>query len=84
MTLRQLWRMANGRAKQSRRESFDLVRLAFNDSIDVLAFLNTGSVVESCVGKPLELSPEMEAKVQEEIERIRAENPQLPQSPVIR
>jgi len=76
--------MANGRTKQSRRESFDLVRLAFNDSIDVLAFLNTGSVAESCVGKPLELSPEMEAKVQEEIERIRAENPQLPQTPVIR
>ena len=84
MTLRQLWRMANGRAKQSRREAFDLVRIAFNDSLDVLTFLNTGSVVESCVGKPLELSPEMESAVQAEVEKIRRENPNLPQVLAIR
>lgn len=76
--------MANGRQKQSRREAFDLVRIAFNDSLDVLAFLNTGSVVESCVGKPLELSPEMEAAVQAEVETIRRNNPTLPQVPIFR
>ena len=76
--------MANGRAKQARRESLDLVRIAFNGSLDVLRFLETGSVVESCVGKPLELSPEMESAVQDEIEKIRRENPELPQVPVIK
>ncbi len=76
--------MVNGRAKQQRIESLQLVCLAFNDTMDTQRFLDTGIITESCVGKPLELSPEMEAKVQEEIERIRAENPQLPQTPVIR
>lgn len=76
--------MANGRAKQTRLESLQLVCLAFNDSMDTQRFLDTGIIAESCVGKPLELSPEMEARVQEEIKRIREANPDLPTVPVIR
>ena len=34
--------------------------------------------MESCVGKPLVLSPDLEAQVQDEVERIRRENPNLP------
>lgn len=84
LTLRQLWRMANGRAKQNRLESLQLVCLAFNEGLDAKRFLEQGIIEESCVGKPLELSPEMEAQVQIEIERIRRENPDLPQIPVFR
>jgi hypothetical protein len=79
MTLRQLWRMACGAMKQKRIESLQLICLAFNDSMDTQKFLDFGLVVESNVGKPLVLSPELEAKVQAEIDRIRRENPNLPQ-----
>jgi hypothetical protein len=75
--------MACGKAKQKRIESLQLVCLAFNDSLDTQKFLETGQMAESCVGKPLELPPELEAKVQAEIERIRRENPELPQYPHI-
>jgi hypothetical protein len=78
LTLRQLWRMANGRAKQRRIESLQLVCLAFNESLDAAKFLATGQFAESRVGKPLELPPELEAKVAAEAERIRRENPGLP------
>jgi hypothetical protein len=84
LTLRQLWRMANGKAKQSRLESLHLICLAFNDQVDVPRFLRTGAMGETNIGKPLMLPPELEAKVQEEIQRIRAENPELPTMPVIR
>ena len=79
LTLRQLWRMANGCTKQRRIETMQLVCVAFNDSLDIRRFLQTGVIEESCVGKPLVLSPENEAKVQVEIDRIRRENPNLPQ-----
>jgi len=76
--------MADGKAKQKRIESLHLICLAFNDGLDVPLFLRTGRVTESCVGKPVVLSPELEAKVQDEIERIRRENPELPQSIMMR
>jgi hypothetical protein len=78
LTLRQLWRMANGVAKQRRIESLQLVHIAFNDSLDIPKFLRTGVVDETVVGKPLVLSDELEEQVQAEIERIRRENPNLP------
>jgi hypothetical protein len=84
MTLRQLWRMACGAMKQKRLESLQLVCLAFNDSVDTQKFLDCGVVAESNIGKPLTLSPELEAKVQAEIERIRRENPDLPPVAAIR
>lgn len=84
LTLRQLWRMACGAMKQRRLDALQLVCLAFNDGMDVRKFLLTGQLTESNVGKPLVLSPEMEAKVQEEIDRIRRENPNLPQYPTVR
>jgi hypothetical protein len=84
LTLRQLWRMANGRAKQKRIESLQLIMLAFNDSLDASKFIQTGQLLESCVGKPLELSDELEHRIAEEIERTRRENPDLPQIAAIR
>jgi len=84
LTLRQLWRMANGRAKQKRIESLQLIMLAFNDSLDASKFIETGQLLESCVGKPLELSDELEHRIAEEIERTRRENPDLPQIAAIK
>lgn len=84
LTLRQLWRMANGRAKQKRTESLQLIMLAFNDSLDASKFIETGQLLESCVGKPLELSDELEHRIAEEIERTRRENPDLPQIAAIK
>jgi hypothetical protein len=78
LTLRQLWRMQNGLARQRRIETMQLVCVAFNDSLDVSRFLQTGTIEESDVGKPLRLSDELEAQVQIEIEKIRRENPELP------
>jgi hypothetical protein len=78
LTLKQLWRMACGATKQRRLDALHIVFLAFNNSLDTEKFLKFGMVEESNVGKPLVLSPELEAKVQEEIEKIRKENPGLP------
>ena len=78
LTLRQLWRMANGRAKQRRIESLQLVCLAFNESLDATKFLATGQFAESCVGKPLELPDHLEDQVRAEVDKIRQENPGLP------
>lgn len=78
LTLRELWMMADGRARQRRLESYHLIALAFQDGIDVQRFVETGQIAESCVGKPLELSPEMEAKVQKQVEELRRQNPDLP------
>jgi hypothetical protein len=78
LTLRQLWRMANGRAKQIRTEAWQMVCLAFSESLDIPRFLATGLMAESVVGKPLQLSDENEEQVRAEVERIRRENPDLP------
>jgi hypothetical protein len=84
MTLKQLWKMANGKAKQKRLESVHLICLAFNDGMDTQRFLETGIVSQSNVGKPLELTPEQELEVAAEVARIRMENPELPTVPVFR
>ena len=76
--------MANGRAKQTRIEALNLIVLAFHDGLDTRRFLETGMIAESNVGKPIQLTPEEEAAVQAEIDRIRKENPDLPTIPVIR
>jgi hypothetical protein len=78
LTLRQLWRMANGRAKQIRTEALQMVCLAFNESLDIPRFLATGQIAESVVGKPIELPEALEEQVRAEVERIRRENPDLP------
>jgi hypothetical protein len=84
LTLRQLWRMANGRSKQKRVEALQLIMLAFNDGLDASKFIETGQLLESCVGKPLQLSDELEHRIAEEIERTRRENPDLPQIAAIK
>lgn len=76
--------MANGRSKQKRIESLQLIMLAFNDGLDASKFIQTGQLAESCVGKPLELSDELEHRIAEEIERTRRENPDLPSVSAIR
>lgn len=76
--------MANGKAKQKRVESLQLIALAFHDGLDAGKFIETGQLLESCVGKPLELSDELEYRIAEEIERTRRENPDLPQIAAIK
>ena len=78
LTLRQLWRMAIGAMKQKRLDALHIVCLAFNSSLDTRKFLEFGIVEESQIGKPFVLRPDLEAKAQEEIEKIRRENPNLP------
>ena len=75
--------MASGKMKQARLEAWQLICLAFGEGLDVERFLKSGVLTESCVGKPLELSPEQEAAVQVEVDRIRRENPNLPKMPTV-
>jgi hypothetical protein len=73
--------MQNGQARQRRVEILQTAMIQYGEPINVHKFLATGEMTESKVGKPLELSPDLEAKVQEEIQRIRSENPNLPKFP---
>lgn len=78
LTLRQLFRMHNGLARQRRVEILQSVMIEYGERIDAEKFLATGEMKESNIGKPLQLSPENEAKVQAEIDRIRREETGLP------
>lgn len=73
--------MHNGLARQRRVEILQAIMVEYGNRIDARKFLATGELTESNIGKPLELSPELEAKVQQEIERIRRENDNLPKFP---
>jgi len=50
------------------------------DGINVENYLFFGQLESTGKGGPVQLSPELERKVDEEAARIRAENPSLPQS----
>lgn len=79
LTLNQLWRMANGAVKQRRREVLELATLVWSlGSVDYEAYLHFGELVETGSGGPVQLTPELHAKVEAEVERIRKENPGLP------
>jgi hypothetical protein len=78
-TLSQLWRLANGAIKQRRREVLELASLVWSlGSIDWESYIHFGEMVETGSGGPVQLTPELSAKVEAEIERIRNENPGLP------
>jgi hypothetical protein len=83
-TLRQLWMMAEGVLRQRRIDHVQLACIALSHGVDVERYLETGVIGESSVGKPLELTPEMQARVDAEVERIRRENPHLPSLPVVK
>lgn len=79
--MNQLWRMSNGRAKQSRIEIIELASMVWGlDSVDRLEYLLYGNLTSSGKGQPVQLEPELQAKVDAEIERIRRENPDLPRA----
>lgn len=73
--------MHNGLARQQRIAILQSIMLEYGNRIDTNKFLQTGELTESNIGKPLELSPDLEAKVQEEIDKIRRENSSLPKFP---
>jgi hypothetical protein len=78
-TLRQLWMMANGRKFAIRQQNLEIASLVWGLSdIDWESYLLFGEMSPTGRGGPVELSPETRQKVEEEIERIRRENPGLP------
>lgn len=84
LTLRSLYRMACAKTREARSRIVETLTIkASEEPIDINRYIEFGELAESIVGKPLELSPENEAKVQAEIERIRQENPGLPTIPSI-
>ena len=79
-TLRQLWMMANGRTSAGRRQNLELANLVWGLSeIDWEAYLLYGEMSQTGRGGPVQVKPELQAQIDEEIQRIRRENPGLPQ-----
>jgi hypothetical protein len=79
-TLKQLWMMANGKISVGRRENLELANLVWGLSeIDWECYLLYGEMSPSGKGGPVQLKPELQAKIDEEVQRIRKENPDLPQ-----
>jgi hypothetical protein len=78
-TLRQLWMMANGKVSAGRRQNLELANLVWGLSeIDWEVYLLYGEMAESGKGGPVQVKPELQEKIDAEIERIRRENPGLP------
>lgn len=74
LTVAELWRMAEGRLASMRSHAVEQSMLVWSiGEINVERYLHYGEMSESPQGKPVELPPELEAKAQEEIARIRAE-----------
>lgn len=78
-TLRSLWRMACGRLKQKRNETVELAVMVWAmGDYDIESYLAFGSLDETGRGKPVKLEPELEARVDAEVEKIRRESEGLP------
>ena len=78
-TLRQLWRMAEGVIKNGRRQALELATMVWSiGSIDAADYLHYGIVTETGRGGPVQLEPDLQAKVEAEVEKTRRENPGLP------
>lgn len=78
-TLNQLWQMACGAIKNRRRELLDLASLVWSlGSIDLEDYIHFGHMTETGNGGPVRLDPDLQARVDQEAERIRRENPGLP------
>lgn len=82
MTLRELWRMAVSREKHARSAIIELASLVGSifsgEDIDLETYHKFGRFERTGAGGPVELSPELAAKVEAEIERLREQNPSLP------
>lgn len=79
MTLRQLWMMVEGKQKARRQNNLELSSLVWGlSSIDWEDYLHYGHMTETGTGGQVQLKPELQAKIDEEVERIRRENPGLP------
>jgi hypothetical protein len=79
LTLRQLWRMAHGAQKDSRRENLELANLVWGlAEIDWEDYLLYGRMGSTGKGGPVQVKPDVQEKIDAEIERIRRENPNLP------
>ena len=85
LSLRSLWRLACGRLRQSRNEIVELSAMVWAmGEYDIESYLAFGSLDETGRGKALKLDPELQSKVDAEVERIRRENPGLPQVKAIK
>lgn len=79
LTLNQLWRMANGIRKDRRRENLELANLVWGLSeIDWTEYLLYGRMTSTGKGGPVQVKPEVQERIDAEVERIRRENPGLP------
>ena len=78
-TLRQLWRMAIGRIKQRRFELYEQAILVWSaGDIDAEQYLHFGKLFATGKCGPVKMSPKLAAAVEAEADRIRNENPNLP------
>jgi hypothetical protein len=78
-TLRQLWMMANGFQRNRRRENLEVASLVWGlGSIDWQDYLLYGQMTETGAGGAVQVTPELQGKIDDEIERIQRENPSLP------
>lgn len=78
-TLRQLWMMATGAERGHRKRNLELATLVWSLSeIDWQNYLLYGVMTQTGRGGPVQVSPEMQARIDAEVDRIRRENPNLP------
>jgi hypothetical protein len=73
LTFRQLWMMADGKARSRRIAMVEQADLVWPSSdYDLVAYTEWGKMESSNIGKPVEYSPEMESAIQQEIARQAA------------
>lgn len=78
-TLRQLWMLADGKLGAQRQSNLDVAYLVWGMAeIDIESYLQYGEMSETGKGGPVELTPELQWRLEQEVARIRAENPGLP------
>lgn len=73
--------MATGASKQKRIETVNLAALVWSlGSVDVEKFIHYGFIEDTGAGGPVRLDPELQAKVDAEVERRRQTEPDLPKA----
>lgn len=78
-TLRQLWMMADGRARNRRLENLELGQVVWTiGQFDPEEYLIFGMINQSNQGNDVELTDEQHAEVRRKIEEIKAANPDHP------
>jgi len=80
ITLRRLWMMACGRIRQQRIAMTEQAYLVWAmGDIDIESYTFFGQLTLTGVGGQMQVSPDMQAKIDAEVEKTRRENPELPQ-----